>query len=128
MATTLLVLLTRGAALVALPALTALIVLTTLRNPILRRVLGWWPIYCVGAMCYSLYLYHFFVISAVGRFFSSVIGWQMAPGWGLAAFALIVMPAVIGVCTLPYLLIERPFMVWRPGKTRLIGAFRRPSK
>ena len=32
---------------------------------------------------------------------------------------------VMLVCAIPYLLVERPFMVWRPGKNRLADAFRR---
>jgi peptidoglycan/LPS O-acetylase OafA/YrhL len=117
------VLLRGEVALPALPALTALIVLCALRGPVLRRVLGWWPVHCVGAMCYTIYLYHFFVVSALGRLYVPVIGWSSSPGLSLVLFALFAVPLVVAICLLPYVLIERPFMVWRPGKNRLIDAF-----
>ncbi len=121
---TLFVLVRGGIAEIALPALTALLVLCALRGPVLRRILGWWPIHCVGAMCYTIYLYHFFVVSAVGRVYAATVGWHASGEVSLALFALIAMPLVLAACLLPYLLIERPFMVWRPGKNRLIDAFR----
>jgi peptidoglycan/LPS O-acetylase OafA/YrhL len=107
-----------------LPALTALIVLCGLRGYLFRKVLGWWPIYCIGAMCYTIYLYHFFVVSAVGRTFAALIGWPNSPGQALLIFSVIAVPLVLGACAIPYLLIERPFMVWRPGRNRLVDAFR----
>lgn len=113
-----------GMAVVALPALTAMIVLCALRGPALRRVLGWWPIHCVGAMCYTIYLYHFFVVSAAGRLYSTTVGWDAPAGISLALFTLVALPLVLVACLLPYLLIERPFMVWRPGRNRLVDAYR----
>jgi peptidoglycan/LPS O-acetylase OafA/YrhL len=109
---------------IALPALTAVTVLCALRGPMLRRVLGWWPIHCVGAMCYTIYLYHFFVVSAVGQLYAWAIGWDASAGVSLAVFALLALPLVLVACLLPYLLIERPFMVWRPGRNRLVDAYR----
>jgi len=110
-----------------LPALTALIVLCGLRGYLFRKVLGWWPIYCIGAMCYSVYLYHFFIVSAVGRIFASLAGWPASPAQALLVFSLVAVPIVLAACAVPYILIERPFMVWRPGLNRLLDAFRRPS-
>ena len=50
---------------------------------------------------------------------------KLAPGWfgipgtnsGLTVYASVVVPGVVVVCALPYFLIERPFMIWRPGRT-----------
>lgn len=112
---------------VYLPALTALIVLCGVRGYVFRKVLGWWPIYCVGAMCYTIYLYHFFVVSAVGRAFAAMVGWPGSAEGALLLFSLVSIPLVLVACVVPYLLIERPFMVWRPGRNRLVDAFRRPS-
>jgi len=123
-AATLFVLFREGAAMITLPALTAAIVFCSLRGPALRRVLGWWPIYCVGAMCYTIYLYHFFVVSAAGRIYASLIGWSTSDALSLTGFILFTVPLVVAACLLPYLLIERPFMVWRPGRNRLIDAYR----
>ena len=102
----------------ALPALTGLMVLSCLRGPLLGRALGWWPIYCIGGMCYTIYLYHFFVVSLVGRVLSPWLESGVPADLMLVVFALIVIPCVVVACTLPYLLIERPFMIWRPGTSR----------
>ena len=120
---TLFALVSESRGLIALPALTALIVFCALRGPYLRRVLGWWPIHCIGAMCYTIYLYHFFVVSISGRLYASAFGWSASPDISLASFALLTVPIVLAACLLPYLLIERPFMVWRPGKNRLVDAY-----
>jgi len=106
-----------------LPLLTALLLLTGIRGKFFRRIFGWWPIYCFGAMCYTIYLYHFFVVSAVGSAYSAFVGWPASPGAGLWPFAIVCIPLVLAACMIPYLLIERPFMVWRPGRNRLAGAF-----
>jgi peptidoglycan/LPS O-acetylase OafA/YrhL len=110
-----------------LPALTALVILSGVRGNLFRKVLGWWPIYCVGAMCYTIYLYHFFIVSAIGRAFSGYLGWPGSIEIALLLFSLVAVPVVVAMCVVPYLLIERPFMVWRPGRNRLIDAFRKPA-
>ncbi len=107
-----------------LPGLTALLLLAGLRGSVFRKVLGWWPIYCIGAMCYTIYLYHFFVVSAAGRAFAVLAGWPHSAGQSLLVFAMVAIPVVLAACLIPYLLIERPFMVWRPGRNRLADAFR----
>lgn len=106
-----------------LPATTALFVFAVLRGPLLRAILGWWPVHCIGAMCYSIYLYHFLVVSVVGRVLHHVPGWLQEPDQAMLWMAGIGLPVVIAACAVPYLLIERPFMVWRPGRTRLRDAF-----
>lgn len=106
-----------------LPALVALLVFASLRGPVLRMILGWWPIHCIGAMCYSIYLYHFFVVSAVGRLLNRLVGWPQGPDQAMWLMVLIGLPIVLAACAVPYLLIERPFMVWRPGRNRLVDAF-----
>jgi peptidoglycan/LPS O-acetylase OafA/YrhL len=111
----------RGGAL--LPLLTGLLLLAALRGRMLGMLLSWWPVHCVGAMCYTIYLYHFFVISAVGRGYAAVFPWAQSPTLALAGFALVAVPVVVLVCIVPYLLIERPFMRWRPGRTRLRDAW-----
>jgi peptidoglycan/LPS O-acetylase OafA/YrhL len=107
-----------------LPALTGVVVFAATRGPWLRALLGWWPIYCVGAMCYTIYLYHFFVVSAVGKLIGATLGWPADPAMALLLLAAIAVPVVVVACLLPYLLIERPFMVWRPGRNRLADAYR----
>src|SRR5690606_1188747 len=112
----------------ALPALVALFVFASLRGPWLRSGLGWWPVYCIGAMCYSVYLYHFFAVSALGRVLRMTAGWPEAPDLAMAMMMAIGLPLVLAACTVPYLLFERPFMAWRPGQNRLADAFFPRSK
>lgn len=108
---------------VVLPALTAVFLFAVLRGPMCKRMLGWWPVHCMGAMCYSIYLYHFFVVSLVGKGIGSLIGWPVAPDWALLLMAAAGLPVVLAASAVPYLLIERPFMAWRPGRNRLADAF-----
>jgi peptidoglycan/LPS O-acetylase OafA/YrhL len=110
----------------ALPALTGLLLYASLRGRKTSAFLGWWPVYIVGGMCYSIYLYHFFVISLLGRWLMPHL--PLTPGSvsNMLLLAAWLLPMVIGACVLPYLLIERPFMLWRPGKTRLRDSFRWP--
>jgi len=117
-------LLVGGAWLVAVPAATALIVLAGLRGVAFGRLLGWWPIYCIGGMCYTVYLYHFFIVSLVGTAFGAFVGWPATQDAATLAFGLVAIPVVVLVCIVPYLAIERPFMAWRPGMTRLADAFK----
>lgn len=107
-----------------LPALTAVLLLTGIRGRVFSRVLGWWPVYCIGAMCYTIYLYHFFIVSALGKLLTASFEWPASTNFALLAFGLLAVPVVVAACLLPYLLIERPFMVWRPGRNRLGDAFR----
>ena len=108
----------------SLSALTAVLLLTGIRGRIFSRVLGWWPVYCIGAMCYTIYLYHFFIVSALGKLLAASSGWPASTNVALLAFGTVAVPVVVAACLLPYLLIERPFMVWRPGRNRLGDAFR----
>ena len=111
---------------VLLPMLTTLTLLGAMTGRITKAVLGWWPIYIVGGMCYSIYLYHFFVISAMSHLTKLAPGWFGSSPFGLTVYASVVVPGVVVVCALPYFLIERPFMIWRPGRTLLREAFRWP--
>jgi len=117
------ILLARPAWTALLPALTGLFVFASLRGPLCKCVLGWWPLYCIGAMCYSVYLYHFFMVSVVGRLIARFVGWPQDPDTAMLLMAALGLPSVLLACAIPYLLIERPFMVWRPGRNRLIDAF-----
>jgi peptidoglycan/LPS O-acetylase OafA/YrhL len=118
------ILLEAPAADVLLPFLTALLLLAGLRGHLLHRALGWWPVYCIGAMCYTIYLYHFFVISLFGKLWESQLAWPASPGAVLLTFGSVSLLAVLAASLVPYLLIERPFMLWRPGKNRLADVFR----
>lgn len=93
-----------------LPAAMLLALLGSLRGRWTTRLLSATPIYVIGGMCYTLYLYHFYVISAVGRF---VLPWTSAsqPIWAnLLLMMVAVVPVVLGSGAVLYVLVERPFM------------------
>ena len=77
----------------------------------------WWLtrpwITVAGGMCYTIYLYHFFVISLVGRTVLPIVdGLSYLPAFLIIAGVTI--PAVAVVSSLLFLLIEKPFMIWQP--------------
>ena len=77
------------------------------------RVLGWAPVYLIGGMCYTLYLYHFLIISAVGRFILPWLG-ATRPLWvDLLMAGFIIIPVVLAAGTVLFLVTEKPFMRWR---------------
>lgn len=98
------------------PTAMLLILLGSLCGKWSSRILSMPPVYLIGGMCYTLYLYHFTVISAVGRF---VLPWldSTQPLWfDLLLIIAFVLPAVLIVGAVLFVLIERPFMNWRPGR------------
>jgi peptidoglycan/LPS O-acetylase OafA/YrhL len=63
----------------------------------------------IGGMCYSLYLFHFLIISAVCRLSKPVhIGHDFWAYYLLQAF--LVLPVVLMLCGVFFLLVERPCM------------------
>ena len=63
----------------------------------------------VGGMCYSIYLIHYEVISAVARFTKPLGRGLPNPLYLLAQFALVGTPIVL-ICTIYFLLLEKPCM------------------
>jgi peptidoglycan/LPS O-acetylase OafA/YrhL len=63
----------------------------------------------VGGMCYSLYLFHFLVISAVGRITKP---WHLGQNFWVYYLlqATLILPIVLVTCGSYYLLVERPCM------------------
>ena len=96
-----------------LSVLTVGIMVGAMRGPIFSQWLSLQPVTVIGGMCYSIYLYHFFVISLIGR-------WSLSFMQGQSYFlqfvtqVLLVIPVVLIVCAVFFVLIERPFMRWRP--------------
>ncbi|MEK7579056.1 MAG: acyltransferase [Patescibacteria group bacterium] len=94
-----------------------------LNDHVWRGVFSTWWITLIGGMCYTIYLWHYVVISFIGNksilFFSSesYITTLIVQG-------LIYIPAVLVVSTIFYMLIERPCMdkTW---PKKLIGFFRK---
>lgn len=89
-----------------------LLFISSFKGIILSRILSWSPIYIIGGMCYTLYLYHFSFISLFGNPVLSMLDYyrifQME--WRLLILFLIVTPITIMGCSILYLLFEKPFM------------------
>lgn len=68
-------------------------------------------LYVIGGMCYTIYLYHFQIISAVGKLVLP-LGWlaTLPLGLGILAAAALVVPVVLVISSALFLLCEKPFM------------------
>jgi len=93
-------------------------------------------IYTVGGMCYTIYLYHFTLISAFGRL---VIGNEMIthlPVWaGILLLTAFLAPITLLICTLIFIYIEKPcmkkdwyLMAFNTLRARVATSFRPPVK
>jgi peptidoglycan/LPS O-acetylase OafA/YrhL len=69
---------------------------------------GWAP--TIGGMCYTIYLYHYHIISAVGRW---TIGIPASPSYAanLALQTLLNLPPILAGSAVLFLVFEKPFMV-----------------
>jgi peptidoglycan/LPS O-acetylase OafA/YrhL len=84
----------------------------------------------IGGMCYSIYLIHYEVISAAGRF-TKVIA-PNVPYWVYLGVQLVLVgSAVVAICALYFILIEKPCMrrdwpqrLWGCGQRVLFAKFR----
>jgi len=68
-------------------------------------------IYTIGGMCYTIYLYHYQLISAFGRLIikSGIINNQPIYS-ALIISTIILVPIILFICTLLFVLIEKPCM------------------
>jgi len=94
------------------------------RGKIIARLLGNRWLTTIGGMCYTIYLYHWFMISFLYR---GTIGLQTQILWLdlLIQFA-VMTPIIIIVCTVLFVLFERPFMR-RDWPQKLLGKIHRPK-
>lgn len=68
-------------------------------------------IYTIGGMCYTIYLYHFTIISAFGRIIIKSGVTNNMPVWMSIVFSTIFLaPITLFLCTLLFILIEKPCM------------------
>lgn len=111
------------------PLLIALAFIGAFRGVLLHRLLTIEWVAIVGGMCYSLYLWHFFIIALVFKASRHVLVTNGLLTNFLVQCAL-VLPCVLVFCVLYFVLIERPCMdpAW-PQKLRaaLSGHSRRPE-
>jgi peptidoglycan/LPS O-acetylase OafA/YrhL len=91
------------------PALALLASCAAFRGNIVRRVLSNRWLTTVGGMCYSIYLLHYPLISALGRH-SIGVGSTLPFAGHLLAQVMTVVPLLLLVSTAYFVLIERPCM------------------
>ncbi|MFY9741051.1 MAG: acyltransferase [Candidatus Sulfotelmatobacter sp.] len=114
------------------PALIFVVYCAALRGRWTSKVLSSRWITTIGGMCYSIYLIHYAVISAVGRFTKRIGEGLPNPLYLLLQF-VIVGAAIVFVCGVYFRLLERPCMrrdwpqrLWQ--NMRALPAFRRVRK
>jgi len=68
-------------------------------------------VYTIGGMCYTIYLYHYAVISAFGRIIINSGIVSNIPVWiGIILSSIFLIPVTLLVCTFLFVLIEKPCM------------------
>lgn len=85
--------------------------LCAFRGPISSKVFSSRCFVIVGGMCYSIYLYHYALISAIGRIITvpESLFWNEF-NIALLINAIVFIPMIIGCSTLLYVTFEKPFM------------------
>src|SRR5579859_3502267 len=91
------------------PLMIALAFIGAFRGVLLHRLLTVEWLALIGGMCYSLYLWHFFIISLVFKASRHVMLTHDLLGAVLVQ-AAIILPCVLAFCTVYFVLIERPCM------------------
>jgi len=81
-------------------------------------------IYAIGGMCYTLYLYHYSLISAMGRWLVKVEFLNRIPLWAeIIVASLVVVPVVLLFGAIMFALVEKPCMK-KDWHIRLMERFR----
>lgn len=74
-----------------------------------RRILGWWPISLVGGMCYTIYLFHYLILSALGRFLKRTVALGSFDTT-LITYLMLMSVLIITLCGVLFVTVEKPFM------------------
>jgi len=96
--------------LVLFPFTGALFFIAAFRGKYLNKVLTTRLLIIVGGMCYTIYLYHFRLLTRIfsTEMFADII---LYPFWkGICLRVILMVPLVLCACTIMYMLFERPFM------------------
>jgi peptidoglycan/LPS O-acetylase OafA/YrhL len=83
-----------------------------LRGPRMKQFFSQPVLATIGGMCFTTYLYHFGVISLIGRVTSPWMQGYAYPA-ALALQALIVLPSILMLSAVLFVFIEKPFMMRR---------------
>jgi peptidoglycan/LPS O-acetylase OafA/YrhL len=93
-----------------LPLVILVAYIATFRGRVSHGLLSSPWVATIGGMCYTIYLYHFLVISAVGRWTIGLSAGSMY--WSnMLLQCILIVPPVLGVSAVLFLLFEKPFMV-----------------
>ncbi|MCA9081007.1 MAG: hypothetical protein KDA58_10645, partial [Planctomycetaceae bacterium] len=101
----------------ALPLLTIVAYLGVFRGIWLRYFCSLRWITIIGGMCYTLYLNHFYVISFVSKVTIPRLH-NVDYMSALLLQCLLILPLTFLLGAVLFALIERPFMIWRPFRSR----------
>jgi peptidoglycan/LPS O-acetylase OafA/YrhL len=86
-----------------------LILVAAFRGVVWRWIMSRPPIYLIGGMCYTIYLYHSLFKSAVGNITTQ---WQL--GWSIESQVLLqtllISGVIVAMSAVLFVLFERPFM------------------
>lgn len=85
------------------------LLLGVFKGPVTRRIMSKPWLAAIGGACYSIYLIHFQVISAVGRL-TTHVGAYLPFSAYLVTQALLLIPVVLAASALLFITIERPCM------------------
>jgi peptidoglycan/LPS O-acetylase OafA/YrhL len=107
-----------------LPLLFILLFVAAFRGRVTATVLSSRWITNIGGMCYTIYLFHFLMISAIGRVTKPIHFGQSFLAYYLLQ-AVLVLPCVFAGCCVFFILIERPCM--NPQWPRELIRFFRPA-
>jgi peptidoglycan/LPS O-acetylase OafA/YrhL len=92
-----------------LPFVFVLLFMAAFRGRVSSRILSFRWITNIGGMCYTIYLFHWIIISSCGRVTKPLHFGHSFQGYYLLQ-AVLVLPWVFAVCALYFVLIERPCM------------------
>jgi peptidoglycan/LPS O-acetylase OafA/YrhL len=99
--------------------------LAAFKGPLSNRFFCRPLIYSIGGMCYTIYLYHYSLISGLGRVVVKLGLLNQAPLWLFISLAsLVILPITLLFCTIMFILVEKPCMKkdWYLGRSRRLRA------
>ncbi|MFT3683823.1 MAG: acyltransferase [Phycisphaerales bacterium] len=97
------------------------------RGTISHRIFSLPFLFLIGGMCYTVYLWHYVVISLVGGQLLKVVHSTGNPGADLAIYFVALFPLVVAVSAVLFVLVEKPCMKKDWPQRLLAFVTRRPA-
>lgn len=94
---------------ILLPWLIAGAYIAAFRGTTWNRVFRYWPVAVVGGMCYTIYLFHYLLLSGIGKVTKTVV---VAGSYDatLLAYLVAMTLVIIPLCAVIFVILEKPFM------------------